>query len=136
MSKHIRVASSVSSFDAELEDNQIERIGGEHLDGDEGLRLGWDIQYFSSQEINPILLKMFLEGRFGRDGYGLSLIGHTMYQLWSPDPLPQVVCPKSTFKPDSLTSAQTDIDSCKDASRDLDNKYRVIYFGDSKQSQQ
>lgn len=134
MSKHTRAASSVSSYEAE--DNKIERIGGVHLDGDEYLRLGWEIQYFSSQEINPILMKMFLEGRFGRDGYGLSLIGYTMYQLWSPDQLPEVVCPKITLNPKSLTSTQTDIDSCKDASRDLDNKYRVISFGNSKQSQQ
>lgn len=88
MSKHSRAASSLSSLGAE--DNQIERIGGVHLDGDRYYRLEWDIQHFSSQEINPILLKMFLQGRFGCDGYGLSLIGHAMYQLWSPDSLTQV----------------------------------------------
>lgn len=76
------LSSSLSQFAAE--DNQIERIAGIHLDSDGYLLLGWEIQYFSSQEINPILLRMFLEGRFGRDGYGLSLIGNTMYQLWSP----------------------------------------------------
>ncbi|KAI7774199.1 hypothetical protein LA080_009189 [Diaporthe eres] len=116
MPKHSRAASSLSSLDAE--DNQIERIAGVHLDGNQYYRLGWDIQHFSSQEINPIILKMFLEGRFRRDGYGLSLIGHAMYQLWSPESLTQI-----------------DIDSCKDASRDVDNMYRVISFGDSKQNQ-
>lgn len=88
MPKHSRAASSLSSLDAE--DNQIERIAGVHLDGNQYYRLGWDIQHFSSQEINPIILKMFLEGRFRRDGYGLSLIGHAMYQLWSPESLTQV----------------------------------------------
>lgn len=91
MSKHSRAASSLSSLEAE--DNQIERTAGVHLDGDQYFRLGWDIQHFSSQGINSILLKMFLEGRFGRDGYGLSLIGHVMYQLWSPNPLTQVGYP-------------------------------------------
>ncbi|KAG6368333.1 hypothetical protein INS49_002538 [Diaporthe citri] len=61
---------------------------------------------------------MFLDGRFRRDGYGLSLIGHAMYQLWSPDSL-----------------SQEDIDSLKDASRDVDNTYRVFSFGDSKRNQ-
>lgn len=88
MSKHSRAASSLSSLEAE--DNQIERIAGVHLDGDRYFRLKWDIQHFSSQEVNPVILKMFLEGRFGSDGYGLSLIGHVMYQLWSPKPLTQV----------------------------------------------
>lgn len=88
MSKHTRAASSLSSLGAE--DNQIERIGGVHLDGDRYYRLGWEMQYFSSQEINRILLKTFLEGRFRSDGYGLSLIGHAMFQLWSPTSLTQV----------------------------------------------
>lgn len=85
MSNHTPASSLSSSLSTSTgEDNQIERIAGVHLDGDEYLRLGWEIQYFSSQEINPILLRVFLEGRFGRDGYGLSLIGNTMYQLWLP----------------------------------------------------
>lgn len=87
--------SSLSSSGSE--DNKIERIAGLHLDGDWYLRLGWDIHYFPSQEINPILLKMFLEGRFGRDGYGLSLIGNNMYQVWSPDSLTPVTTCNPTW---------------------------------------
>ncbi|POS74533.1 hypothetical protein DHEL01_v207068 [Diaporthe helianthi] len=86
MSNH-SPASSISSSSSSSHaagDNRIQRIAGLHLDGDGYFRLGWEIQYFSSQEINPILLKVFLEGRFGRDGYGLSLIGHDVFQLWSP----------------------------------------------------
>lgn len=89
MSQHSRAASSLSSTEDELADNQIERIAGDPLDGEQYSCLGWDIQFFSSYGINAILLKTFLAGRFGRDGYGLSLIGH-MYQLWSPDSLKQV----------------------------------------------
>lgn len=72
------------------ENNRIDRIAGLHLDGDNYLTLRWEVHYIPSKEMNPILLKMFLEGRFGRDGYGPSLIGNTMYQLWSPKPLTQV----------------------------------------------
>lgn len=134
MPKHSRAASSLSSLEAE--DNQIERIAGVHLDGNQYYRLGWDIQHFSSQEINPVILKMFLEGRFRRDGYGLSLIGHAMYQLWSPESLTQVKCYHFDYTPAwELTFPKTDIDSCKDASRDVDNMYRVISFGDSERNQ-
>lgn len=89
MPQHSRAASSLSSLGDELADNKIERIAGDPLDGEQYSCLEWDIQYFSSYGINAILLKTFLAGRFGRDGYGLSLIGH-MYELWSPDPLKQV----------------------------------------------
>lgn len=80
--------STPSSIAAE--DNRIDRIAGLHLNGDEYLTLRWEVHYIPSKEINPILLKLFLEGRFGSDGYGLSLIGNAMYQLWSPDSLTQV----------------------------------------------
>lgn len=72
------------------EDNQIDRIAGLVLDGDEYSTLRWEVHYIPSQDISPIVLKIFLEGRFGREGYGLSLIGNAMYQLWSSDPLTQV----------------------------------------------
>lgn len=71
-------------------DNQIERIAGDLLDGEQYSCLEWDIQYFSSEGINRIILNTFLAGRFGRDGYGLSLIGNHLYELWSPESLKQV----------------------------------------------
>lgn len=75
---------------AAAEENRIDRVAGLHLDGDEYLTLRWEVHYIPGKEIHPILLRMFLEGRFGSDGYGLSLIGNSMYQLRSPKPLTQV----------------------------------------------
>lgn len=124
--------SSLSFFG--VEDNQIERIAGLHLDGDQYSSLKWDIHFFSSQEINPIIMKIFLEGRCGHNGYGLSLLGHVKYQLWPPCSLIEVGLPSATSKYQLLTSCQKDIESCKKAPRDLDNMYRAISFGAVRQN--
>ncbi|KUI57385.1 hypothetical protein VP1G_04663 [Cytospora mali] len=100
MADHSR-ESSQSSFGEE--EYRIEYIAGQHLDGEEYYRLEWDVQYFSSQEIDREALKTLLHGRYGQNGYGLSLIGLSTYQLWAPDGL-----------------TQADLDHCKETPENSD----------------
>lgn len=68
----------------------IEQIAGVHHEAEGYTRRNWDVQYFSSQEINRVLLQSFLHGRFGKSGYALSELGKTTYQVWAPNDLNEV----------------------------------------------
>lgn len=87
MSGHSRTSSSSSSGE---DDNKIEYIGGQHHSGERYLKLKWEVYYIGSYAMNRDRFKNFLEERFGKKGYALSLIGISTFQLWAPERLRQV----------------------------------------------